>query len=213
MSPGAIVINSARVRQTLAMQRGRFIAMAIVIPIASLLACGSSSPSAATDPKDGLLATTQMPKGWHPYPAQALISKTDLCGAPFPADIPTPQRQAAAAWTIDPNNGPIFGERVEQYKDGSEFRASTRDASRFPCEFVQGGTRWRTTAAAPPRSGSGGSVRLVINQDRTDSFNYEVAIPLGSSVLKMVLNSRVPNRELLDNLVARAYRQFASANK
>ncbi len=54
---------------------------------------------------------------------------------------------------------------------------------------------------------------LVINRDRTDSFNYEVSIPLGNSVLKMVLNSRVPNRELLDNLVARAYRQFASATK
>ena len=54
-------------------------------------------------------------------------------------------------------------------------------------------------------------MRLVVNRDRTDRYNFEVAIPSGRSVLRMVLNTHTPDRALLDALVERAWQRFTAS--
>ncbi len=48
-------------------------------------------------------------------------------------------------------------------------------------------------------------VYLVTSRDRLGSFNYEVAIVSGDTVVGAVLNTRTPDRVLLDQLVGIAW--------
>jgi hypothetical protein len=183
----------------------------VMVPL--LLACSSASPTTAREVKSGLLETSQLPAGWHPYRTRGPIPKRGLCGDPLPENYPKPTRRAAAAWALDATDGPIFGERIETFASRSAAYRTIRliPATRFPCDFETETGRWRTEAQAPPRVRGGGTVRLILNRDRTDSYNYEVAIPSGRSVLRMVLNARTPDRALLDALVERAWQRFTAA--
>jgi hypothetical protein len=54
-------------------------------------------------------------------------------------------------------------------------------------------------------------LRLVTNLDRSDSYNYEVAVRSGDMLVNAVLNVRQPNRALLDDLIQRAWRRATEA--
>jgi hypothetical protein len=76
----------------------------------------------------------------------------------------------------------------------------------LPCTFTtDDGARWRTESRPPPTVGRDGRVYLVSSLDRSDSYNYEVAIVSGDVALRAVLNTRHPDRELLDELIAIAW--------
>ncbi|MEZ5272176.1 MAG: hypothetical protein R2694_07690 [Ilumatobacteraceae bacterium] len=64
-----------------------------------------------------------------------------------PLEVARPDQSAAVAMAMDPDKGPIFGERIERYADGNAAMAALRGDLDLPCEFTStSGSRWRMEA-------------------------------------------------------------------
>jgi len=134
-----------------------------------------------------------------------------MCGV-APAEAWTPAASAAVAMAVDPEDGPIFGERIERYEDDNAATVALRAELDLPCEFTSdSGSRWRMEKLEPPRVDAPGRVFLITSLDRPDSYNYEVAVVADDVVLLGSLNVRQPDRELLDRLIQIAWLKAADA--
>ncbi len=122
---------------------------------------------------------------------------------------PKPIAEAHVGWAIDAANGPIFGERIEQFKDSTTAeRAVNTTKVQLPCEFtLPDGSRWRSERLAPPAVGGSGRITLLTSRDRADSYNYQVKIRSGSVVVSAVLNIRYSDPSRLERLVGIAWRK------
>ncbi|MET1002390.1 MAG: hypothetical protein ABWZ15_11315 [Acidimicrobiia bacterium] len=181
-----------------------FVALLIVV---TTTAASGPSDSAPHPLGQGLVGKTDLPGTWFPFETSGQSSSTDLCGRPLRRA--TPQDAASIAWAITPDNGPIFGERLERYSSAGEVKRLHDRTKKLktPCNWTnpQDGTRWRTVRLTAPRVGQSGQAFLVTSRDRTDSFNYEVTLRSADTWLHVVLNSRRANRALLDELVEAAW--------
>ena len=167
-----------------------------------------SCRSSTTTPRlsSGLVGASDLPGRWGPFKAGP-ASTIDLCGRQL-----GPQQRvhatASIAWAVTPENAPIFGERLDQYPDRATAAKALAIAKTLPlpCEFTRAdGTRWRTEWLRSPSVGADGRVFLVTSRDRPDAFNYEVVALSGDTLLRAVLNTRRPDRALLDRLVGIAW--------
>jgi hypothetical protein len=164
-------------------------------------ACGTAESMPAVEL--GLVSADELPGDWTAFGAQS--GEGPLCGVMLP-DTDVPLKSASVAMAIDPMDGPIFGQRIERYRDADAARAALRSDVQLPCEFTStSGSRWRMERLDPPTVASSGRVFLITSLDRPDSYNYEVAIASGDVVVLAVLNVRQPARELLDELIEIAW--------
>ena len=155
---------------------------------------------------------SDLPGHWHRFKAGP-ASTTDLCGRPRAPQQRTLDRESIA-WAISPENGPIFGERLDQYSNPAAAAKGVEHDTNLtlPGEFTRSdGTRWRTERLRAPGVGHHGQVFLVTSRDRRDSFNYEVAARSGDTVLRVALNSRRSDRRLLERLVGIAWTRAAAS--
>jgi hypothetical protein len=163
----------------------------------------------------GLVNASDLPGVWASFAAPVLTETGhDLCGARYVGPS-KPIEEASTAFAITPDNGPIFGERIERFRDEKSAKRSIAhdDGLKTPCRFTdQQGSRWQTDRLAPPRVGEEGSVLIVKSRDRNHSYNYEVAARSGLIVVRTVLNTRKPSRALLDELVAAAWAKAKSSD-
>jgi hypothetical protein len=164
---------------------------------------------AARTPSSGrLLALSDMPHGWTDYAVSSTNPPSiDNCGHKRPSG-PSPVDVAADAWAKDAQEGPIFGERIERFASPAEAkRAATSSSLRLPCTWTSAdGAHLETVRVAAPKFGANSRIELVKNLDPPGSFNYEVAMRSGDTLVLAVLNSRGANRPLLDRLLAKAWR-------
>ena len=171
-------------------------------------ACGDSRQPASLS--TGLVDAQELPGDWLPFEVQP--GEGSFCGVPSSGDA-QPEQSAAVAMAIDPDDGPIFGERIERYGSGDAAMAALRGDLDLPCEFTStSGSRWRMEALDPPNVGAAGRVFLITSLDRPDSYNYDAAIVSGDVVLLAALNTRQPDRELLDQLIDIAWSNAAKAD-
>ena len=78
---------------------------------------------------------------------------------------------------MTPDDGPIFGERIERFDDSDTVDTLVQYPLDVPCTFTrEDGTRWRTERVDAFELGDNARVYLVRSLDRPDSFNYEVVI-------------------------------------
>ena len=145
-----------------------------------------------------------LPGEWQHFDPESAHSDTNLCGEPQSRF--NPESSALTAWAVTPDDGPIFGERLEQFADQEQAAAVLDQTLDLPCTFTtDDGTQWRTEIQPPPIVGDDGRVYLVTSIDRPHSYNYEVAIVSNDVAFRAVLNTRKPDRELLDELVTIAW--------
>lgn len=174
----------------------------VVLVTVLLVGCGSNDSGSI---QQALVSADDLPGNWSYFePSTPSGTDSDLCGEP--RERPIPIDSAANAWALTPDDGPIFGERIERYSDDDRVSALLEQPLETPCTFTQNdGTRWRTEELESLELGDRARVFLVTSLDRPDSFNYEVAVVSGDVVVLAVLNTRRPNRELLDELVRIAW--------
>lgn len=178
--------------------------------IVALLASACRDSGQPASLSTALVAAQDLPGDWLPFEAES--GEGSFCGVPSPGDA-QPEQSAAVAMAIDPDDGPIFGERIERYGSGDAAMAALRGDLDLPCEFTStSGSRWRMEALDPPNVGAAGRVFLITSLDRPDSYNYDAAIVSGDVVLLAALNTRQPDRELLDQLIDIAWSNAANAD-
>ena len=153
---------------------------------------------------EALVTGEDLPGEWEHFDPESAHSDTNLCGEP--QSRPDPESSALTAWAVTPDDGPIFGERLEQFGDQEQAAAVLDQTLDLPCTFTtDDGAQWRTEIQPPPTVGDDGRVYLVTSVDRPDSYKYEVAIVSNDIAFRAVLNTRKPDRELLDELVTIAW--------
>ncbi len=119
---------------------------------------------------------------------------------------------ASTAWAVDPDNGPIVGERIERFADPGAALSVLDEQLVVPCDFESAdGSGWHTERLSPPAGVDSGRVFLVTSRDRPDSFNYQAAVIDGSVAMLVSLNSRTENRDLLDEILATAAARVSDA--
>jgi hypothetical protein len=180
--------------------------LAVATTTAASMTRNSSSGTLA----EGLVDGTDLPGAWVAYDTGGRQpSRRDLCG--HSTKRRTPQDTASTAWAITPDNGPIFGERLERYANAAQVKRFLDGLKKLkvPCNWANpdDGTHWRTKRLVPPRVGGTGEIFLVTSRDRTDSFNYQVTLASGDTLLRGVLNSRHADRALLDRLIKIAWKK------
>ena len=177
--------------------------------LAVILTCTFLVGGCATRPdslESRLVRASDLPGQWRSFDARG-GGGGSFCGEITPSS-PEPRRSASTAFAVDPDDGPIFGERLEVYEQGeaTDVLEASRDLE-LPCEWTEdGGARWRMTRETPPTVGDGGRVFLITSLDRPDSFNYEVATRSGDELLLVVVNQRTADRALVDQLVEITWR-------
>jgi hypothetical protein len=176
---------------------------AIVTVVLAAAACGGDAVPALDG---GLLRSGDLPAPtWQSSPAQG-SSRATVCGEPLRSDRPAPEDTASIAWARDRNDGPIVGERIERY--GSARKAHDVYATKAivdGCTWTEDGAHWRAAYADDPDLGDASQVVLITSTDRSDSFNYEVAIRSGDSLVLLVVNLRHPDRRLVNAAVDAAW--------
>jgi hypothetical protein len=149
--------------------------------ICVLAACGSSHTRPPLDA--GLVDSADLPGTWDSFEPQSDGPRHDPCGRPVP-DHPAALESAAVAWAVDPSDGPIFGERIARYEDADQAMSVLYSDTALPCDFESpSGARWHAEWLDDPAVGDLGRVYLVTSRDGPDSFNYEVAIVSGDTVV------------------------------
>ncbi len=143
------------------------------------------------------------------------LSPTSVCGDPLPR-LPSIQQKAYAAWTTNPQDGPIFGERIEEYHPGDLARLRTAESSvrsKPPCPVTStGGDHLHALPLAAPTVGTHGSAVVIQDPSRPKGWRYvyQVGAQLGSRYLVLFsLGVRQPDTGLLDKLVEDGYRKAA----
>jgi len=114
----------------------------------------------------------------------------------------------------DAQEGPIFGERIE--RSTARPRRSACNLIRFASAMhmdIRDGAHLETVRVAAPKFGANSRIELVKNLDPPGSFNYEVGMRSGDTLVLAVLNSRGANRPLLDRLLAKVWRVATSDRK
>lgn len=152
--------------------------------------------------EDGLLSISQLPGGWKvfPLPDDPGGESEGPCGEDPTG--PEPEETAAAAWIQDPDDGPIFGIRLERLDgSGAEDVMEAGEERELPCEWDEDGGSWRMTRLSAPDLGDESILNLVVSLDRPDSFNYHAAIRSDDVLLLAVLNIRHPDEDLLNELL------------
>lgn len=155
--------------------------------------------------KRSLVQEAELPRpDWTSFRVSSNAPKVNLCGKTV--DVPEPIRKTAIAWIRDPNDGPIFGERIEVYKAGdAEKRLGASKLPKDSCDWSRDGANWRSTFEKPLDLGDDSRLTLITSRDRPDSFNYEMAVRSGDVLVLTVLNIRAENRELADQLCMLAW--------
>jgi hypothetical protein len=171
--------------------------------IAVLAASCSSSDSGSIH--TALVSAEDLPGTWEYFePTPSPYRTMDLCGQP--RIRPTPASSAATGWAVTPDDGPIFGERIERFASSDDVDTLVNHPLDVPCTFTrEDGGRWRTEQVEGFELGDDSRVYLVTSLDRPDSFNYQVLIASESVALLTVLNTEEPDRALLDDLVQIAW--------
>ena len=172
-----------------------------------LSACGGKSGTGSITA--ALVTGEDLPGDWEFFKVSPPTELgKDLCGQPSTPFEPS--IEASTAWAIDPDDGPIFGERIGQLESGDDAEAVVTHALDVPCTLTRSdGSRWRTEQLEPLTLGDASRIYLTTSLDRPDSFNYHVAIASDGIVLLEVLNTRTPNRDLLDELTHIAWSKAA----
>jgi hypothetical protein len=152
-----------------------------------------------------LVSAEDLPGTWEYFESTPSPYRTvDLCGQP--RTRPTPASSAATGWAPTPDDGPIFGERIERFASSDDLDTLVNHPLDVPCTFTrEDGGRWRTEQVEGFELGDDSRVYLVTSLDRPDSFNYQVLIASDAVALLTVLNTRKPDRALLDDLVQIAW--------
>lgn len=186
--------------------------LAVIVGTLIAAGCnGAGDGSSSTEPsrarlEDALIAGDDLPGDWSRYePQQESSGGPGPCGTKLPS-VAEPTVQAATAWAQDPVDGPIFGERIEAYSDGrASERLELRKDLPLPCEWEESGVRWRATVEPPIDLGDDSGLYLIESLTGRKGYNYEVALRRGDVLVLFVLNTREPDRELLEELVRRGW--------
>ncbi len=182
---------------------------AFVVLVFAFVGCGTgdATPSLSA----GLVRAADLPGEWTPF-TSGPRPKSDLCGEALAESKPLPVDSASTAWAVDPDDGPILGERIERFADAGAALSVLFEQLVVPCDFESAdGSRWRTERLSPPAGVDSGRVFLVTSRDRPDSFNYEAAVIDGPVAILVSLNSRTENRDLLDEILATAVARAGDA--
>jgi hypothetical protein len=178
-----------------------------------LLACAGCGSGNVTGPLSaGLLHVSDLTGKWTSFTPARSRPKVNMCGEPFAASAPLPVDTASVAWAVDPNNGPIIGERIERFANSNAAISVLDKQLGVPCDYTSAdGSRWHTERLSPPTSADGSRMFLVTSRDRPDSFTYQAAVINGPVAILLVLNSRTANRHLLDDVLATAMHRAKDA--
>jgi hypothetical protein len=205
-----VLVSATRIGQYLWMgwSRGRRVVFALLV-LSMSGAAPAFAASSSVSLAGGLVDTADLPGGWSPYQSPpAVATGHDLCGRVVLNPV-TPVESSSAAWTVTPDNGPIFGERIERYASTAAAKKAVARVRALPssCSWADStsGARWRTQKLSDPKVGGDGCVMLVTSRDRSDSYNYEVVVRSNDIVLHAVLNSRIANRAEVDQLLRIAW--------
>jgi hypothetical protein len=143
---------------------------------------------------------------WTALAQSSSVPVAKVCGKLVAPSPPKPASVVADGLIRDPTDGPVFGERIERYAHGDaakEFVATQRTVA--VCKWTESGTHWSETVLTPPKLGDEARLTLILNLDRPDSFNYEMAVRSGDVVLHAVLNSRTAAQDFATQLLDTAW--------
>lgn len=186
----------------------------ILLVIAALLGSASSIAGVergrSSDLARALVRKRDMPAGWSRYEPRQDGGGFRVCGEP-----PTsrhPRDQESIAFAEDPDYGPIFGERIEILdRKKAQSSMKQRQDLALPCEWDQYDTHWQAVAEPTLDVEAENVVYRIDNLSGPSTFNYEVAVRRGGTLLLFVLNTRTQDRELLTHLVDRAIQRYNSS--
>ena len=197
-------------------------AAAVGLSVAALLlVAGPSGATARRRPSDvsgAVLTLGDMPTAWSVYVQPATspgVRRTKgTCGGPYRAPTPT-EAEPTAAFALDDDAGPVFGERIERYAPGHAPATSAGLLRDMPCTRTDGPVRWRATPLRRVHLREADTEYLLRELSGPFPFTYndEYRVWRGDDVIAVVLSSRTPDRKLAETLARRAVARYdASAS-
>lgn len=123
--------------------------------------------------------------------------------------MPVPIETQRAAFAIDPVEGPIYGERIEQFRSTSDAQRRVQLGTDLPLPCDQDGSEgsWRTTLDTPLHFGDEAYLYVTRKPDGTGSFNYTGLFRDGTVVISFVVNTYSSDRPTLDRLMTITWEQ------